>query len=416
MKKKISFRNYPILFLSVILLLFFLFMLLTNRFLYAPKILLLCILVLVSVFLGKQKILINDWFVFLSFVYLSDTMRGLIYFFTCKFQTPVYTLYAMNWERFLFGGIPTVSLQQSLLKEDNFTWLEKSLTVLHGTHFIAFLFVGLIIWLQKTEKFQAYKKSFYLLISMGLSIYIFVPTVPPWIASEYLKILPKLTHFNVVLYNMIIPDLTTGFNTNPIGAMPSLHTAFPMLACLLLWQLYRWKAIPFYLYTLSIMFSIVYSSDHYIVDLIAGILLAVISYWITFHGKAALIKIGVLKEREPKEKKDTWFRRQKQLILGLIILAIGFTSGRAIKNTLANEYNLENLYIPNYVDFTKNKEDYRDNHAIQFYFGQHAMYLKKYDEAMTHFNRALELSTTPMEKRQVESQIKLCKKYMSERE
>ena len=112
---------------------------------------------------------------------------------------------------------------------------------------------------------------------------IIVPTAPPWMASELFGLVPKLLHFNVAFYNAAAPDLTTGFNTNPIAAMPSLHAAFPALCSLILWRLGRWKSLPFHLYTLLVFFMIIATGDHYTLDIAAGVLLAVVAYIVAFR-------------------------------------------------------------------------------------------------------------------------------------
>lgn len=397
-KDKISFKNNPIFFLSLFLIAFLLTMYITNRILFAPKILLLCMIILVSVVLGKRELLLRDWFVFLSFIYLSDTLRGLIYYLTCRFQLPVHTLYVIDIEKFLFGGIPSVSLQKALLPEGNFTWLEKLLTILHGTHFIAFLFVGLIIWIHKSSDFKPFKCAFYLLISGGMFLYFAVPTVPPWMAANFFHILPDLNHFNVEIYNMFIPDLTSGFNTNPIGAMPSLHTGFPVLSSLILWRMFKWKALPFYVYTILVLFAITYTGDHYIVDILAGILLAALCYILVFKTR---IKFFSPSAKQPPAASLPWVKRNKHLFIGAVILFLGISLGLSIKGRLSADYNFWNLYVPKYVDFINNQEDYAHHYSIQFYFGCHYLFHGDLNKAEIHLNNALRLSELPRERKEV---------------
>ncbi len=228
---------------------------------------------------------------------------------------------------------------------------EKFLTVIHGTHFIAFLFIGLIIWIHKSDYFRDFKISFYLLISMGITGYLVIPTAPPWIAANLFKIIPDITPFNAILYNMAVPDLTTGFNTNPISAMPSLHAAFPALCCLILWKLYRWKASLFYLYTLLIFFTITYTGDHYIVDAIAGIMLAIFCYLISTIVKTSPLKSELKTPRNKKRDNSNFLKKNGSLIIGVILLAAGISIGLGIKNQLRDTYNMENLHIPKYIDF-----------------------------------------------------------------
>jgi len=415
-KGKASFESYLVFSIAFFLIVLLLILFLTNRFLHAPKILLLCVIILVAVFLGKLKILIKDWFVFLAFVYLADSLRGFIYFLICKFNFPVYILYAIKMENFLFGGIPSNFLQNALLGKEgpaDFTWLEKSLTVIHGTHFIAFLFIGLVIWIHKSDYFRDFKISFYLLISMGIAVYFVIPTAPPWLPANLFKIIPDITHFNAILYNMAIPDLTTGFNTNPVAAMPSLHAAFPALGSLILWKLYRWKASPFYLYTLLIFLTITYSGDHYIVDTIAGVMLAIICYSISTKVKNPHLKSSLRTTRNKKREKSNFLKKNASLIIGVLLLTAGISIGLGIKNQLRDKYNMENLHIPKYIDFFRNQEDYEDDYNIQFYFGNYFLFREKTEKALSFYERALSLSKTYTEKKQVLMKIQQCRELLN---
>jgi len=140
-----QFIRSPLSLISLFLLVLIIFFLLFQRFVFLPKILIL-ILIFLSVFLnGRMKHFLKDWFVFISIIYLFDSLRGAIYLWTCKFGLPVYTLYAISLEKLLFQDVPSIILQQWLLSPIEFTWLEKLLTIIHGSHFVAFLVVGFLI-------------------------------------------------------------------------------------------------------------------------------------------------------------------------------------------------------------------------------------------------------------------------------
>jgi len=397
-KLSLSFQKYPIIYLLLIFIIFFSFLFYTKLFLYVPKIILLIFIIAITYFLGNHQEFFKDWFVFLAFIYMTDTLRGLIYYAVCKFQLPVYCEYVIKLEKFLFGKIPSVFLQQKLLSENTTTWMEEFLTLLHGTHFIAFLFVGFVIWIKNKSLFKNYKTSFYILLSGGMLSYFLVPTVPPWMAANFFEILPRIIHFNIDIYNMFVPDLSTGFNTNPIGAMPSLHAAFPALCSFLLWKQYKWKAFPFYIYASAVFFTIIYTGDHYIVDVIAGIILAAVSFFISvlfskkqFHSQKYSLKMSA----------------------GIFIFIFSITGGLSIKPTLTKIYNLENIHIPRYVDFIKDAEKYTNNFSVNFYLADHYFFHNKYEDSIYFFLKAREASENFMERKKAEQKIKECRKFLN---
>jgi membrane-associated phospholipid phosphatase len=398
--------------LAAILALFILF----QRFLFLPKILMAGLIFLGAALAGRVKPLVRDWFVFMAFIYLFDSLRGTIYILTCKLQLPAYALYVLNIEKALFGGIPSAALQKTLLQPDplgNFTWLEKTLTVCYGSHFIAFLFVGFLIWLTRPKAFSLYKLSFYPLIFVGELIYALAPTVPPWMASSQFGLIPPLTRFNAILFNFAIPDLTSGFDTNPIAAMPSLHAGFPILCCLLLWGLYRWKAVPFYVYTLAVLFTIVYSGDHYVTDVLAGLVLAAACYALARRAcKKRSALSGAADDGTDAGSSFGGAVMKKRVLAGLGVFLAGIVIGGLNKTQFVMSANSYNLDVPRYVDFFKNEDRYGDSYPVQSYFGNH--YLAKHDPgtALRYFETSLALARNPMEKKETQMRISFCRQTL----
>lgn len=395
----------------------------------ASKILMGLWIIFAAALLGRLKLLFKDWFVFVAFVYLFDILRGTAYVLTCKFGLPVYARYVLNVERALFGGVPSVSLQDALLRSGPagpFSWLEKTLTVIYGSHFIAFIFVGLFIWIYRPGDFARFRTSFYFLISSGVIIYALVPTVAPWMASSQFGLLPPLIRFNNVILNSTIPVLTSGFDLNPVSAMPSLHAGFPILCCLILWGLFRWKALPFCLYTLVVLFTIVYTGDHYATDALAGLVLAVICY----------VTAGALLEKKKRLRDSSaasgglpdgagtsgpgpsigWADLKKPLAVGvgIFLATVFFSWANQALTTPGVDY--RDPSVPRYVDFFRNEVQYSGSFPVQLYFGDHFLAWKDHRAALRYFERSLELAPGPAESRKVLTKIDLCRRAMGVKE
>jgi membrane-associated phospholipid phosphatase len=56
--------------------------------------------------------------------------------------------------------------------------------------------------------------------------------------------------------------------------MPSLHAAYPLLGMLFGLRLWGRRAWPILLYTVCVWISIVYLGEHYVVDVIGGVVFA----------------------------------------------------------------------------------------------------------------------------------------------
>lgn len=229
--------------------------------------------------LGRLRGFIRDWAVFLGAVILFDSLRGLIYALINRYELPVYMVYAIDLERLLlFGTTAPEWLQANLLEPDRIGPFAKFLVVIHMSHFLFFLFFGLLIWLYRAAAFGAFKLAMVLLMYSGLVGYLVVPTVPPWMAANLFGVLPPIRHVTTQVYNASIPTLQASFDTNPIAAMPSLHSAFPALLAMIAVHHFGRRGIPMVVYALLVFLSITTLGEHYVVDVIAGVALAGLCY------------------------------------------------------------------------------------------------------------------------------------------
>jgi hypothetical protein len=394
--------------LIVILLVgIFLLALYDSDVLFMPKLLIFVFILGAAAVFNKLDDLVRNWFVFLAFVYLTDGLRGLIYYITCKLDLPVHVLYVLRGEQAIFGPtIPSVAIQRAVLTPGaamgEFTGLQKFLTFIHGSHFVVFLLIGLVLWFRRSKFFRPYKASFYALFSLGLFAFLLVPTAPPWMASELFGLVPKLLHFNVALYNAAAPDLTTGFNTNPIAAMPSLHAAFPALCSLILWRLGRWKSLPFHLYTLLVFFMLVATGDHYTLDIAAGVLLAAAAYVIGFR----IVKPGIPAGDPAAEAAQ----KTRAVALGCALFALGIGVGMFTRNGFRSAPEAYHYSAgPRFADIFAREAEFGDSYGAQFYFGSYRLVHGDTARALGYFEKALPLSRDFTERKSAEMRIKQCR-------
>jgi len=414
-KVKVDTKSAAAILIILFITALFLFIFFSRHVFFVPKILIVCLSLLVAAAAGRLTGFLRDWFLFIGFVYLFDSLRGSIFILTCQLDLPVYALYVIKAEKFLFGSVPSNLLQDWLLRvpePSGLTWFEKLITVAHGSHFVAFLVVGLVIWLYKSQYFRFYKISFYLVIFLGLLGYLAVPTVPPWMAANIFGLLPRLFRFNAVIFNMVIPDITSGFDTNPIAAMPSLHAAFPILLGLIVWRMGRWKALPFYFYVLLMLFAIVYTGDHYMVDVIAGAILAGLCY-----GLALLMTKRDFATKEPTSHEQEIADRGrtklvKSVIGGGIVLALGILIGSYNRQQFVRYPMAYSLYAPRYVDLFRKEADFQSNFQVQFYLGSYHFLRRDFHTALSYYEKSLRIARTEEEKKRAEGGLEACQKVL----
>jgi membrane-associated phospholipid phosphatase len=121
-----------------------------------------------------------------------------------------------------------------------------------------------------------------LLAVVGFATYALYPAVPPWLAA-YQGHMPPVDR--IVPYawsNIHVFSFDTLFQTgsqyaNDVAAMPSLHSAYSMLITLYLWGMTRsrWLRALLAAYPPAMAFALVYTAEHFVIDVLAGWLYAV---------------------------------------------------------------------------------------------------------------------------------------------
>ena len=126
----------------------------------------------------------------------------------------------------------------------------------------------------------------FLLVNLiGFAGYYIHPAAPPWYVMEY-GFEPVLgTPGNVAglgrfdaLVGMEIFAPMYGRNANVFAALPSLHSAYVLVAFVyaIMGRCKKWLIALFGVITVGIWFTAVYSGHHYLIDVLLGILCALV--------------------------------------------------------------------------------------------------------------------------------------------
>jgi membrane-associated phospholipid phosphatase len=66
---------------------------------------------------------------------------------------------------------------------------------------------------------------------------------------------------------------------NNVAAMPSIHAAYPMLICLFFWKgASRRKRVLLLAYPICMAFTLVYTGEHFVIDILMGWLYAAATF------------------------------------------------------------------------------------------------------------------------------------------
>jgi hypothetical protein len=221
-------------------------------------------LLLYALRLEERVAFVSDWLPFMCGMLLYDACRGAIYLLIQWNWRPIYAEYVIEAERLLTGrpAVPLFFVSHPILSQIAAAW--------YLSHFLMLLGFGLALWHLQREAFWRFRAAMLIVFAIGSCGYLLVPTAPPWMASAW-GLLPTIARDPVVLQS-VAPELIAAFDVNPVAAMPSVHLAVPTVYTLLGWSAFgRTTGIGLFLYLLGMAVAVMYSGNHYLVDVLMGI-------------------------------------------------------------------------------------------------------------------------------------------------
>lgn len=223
---------------------------------------------------------IRDWSLPVGLLIVYFFSRGLA---DELIKLPVEYTMPIDFDRWLFGGTtPTETLQDAwcgdpCLRSSDPAWYDLLFTTTYATHFVTGLTLAVVLWLYNRRVWVLWMRRYVAMNLAGLVIYILYPMAPPWMASEegYMGEVTRITGRGWQDIGLQRVDVILQGVGNPVAAMPSLHAGIAFLvAFFAIWRLrspLRWLILA---YPLLMCLALVYYAEHYVIDEIAGALLA----------------------------------------------------------------------------------------------------------------------------------------------
>ena len=180
--------------------------------------------------------------------------------------------------------------QNGMLITPNEFWLQHSntfLDVMTGIFYLCWIPVPLAfaayLFFKDKKIFLQFSLTFVLVNMIGFIIYYAYPAAPPWYFQKYGAAFIANTpgnsaglqrfdaFFNAGIFNSIYAK-----SSNVFAAMPSLHSSYPPIVLYYgLQKKMGWINIVFAIVMAGIWFAAIYTSHHYVVDVLAGIACAI---------------------------------------------------------------------------------------------------------------------------------------------
>jgi hypothetical protein len=226
------------------------------------------------------KRVLRDWVPFYLILTAYDSLRGVAGNLLMPHALP-----QIDFDRMVSGGeVPTVQLQHALYTPGVAHIWDYAAFGVYMTHFVVPFVIAGVLWHRNHERFRRFTVLFLSLTFSAFATYALYPAVPPWLAAQNHQIQPTAKIIDemwahIGLANGSSVFSATGHFANPVAAVPSLHAAYPMLIALFFWPLVRrpWRPL-LALYPLAMGFVLVYTGEHYVIDVLLGWLYAVVVY------------------------------------------------------------------------------------------------------------------------------------------
>jgi membrane-associated phospholipid phosphatase len=284
----------------------------TDGFAFNRELLLLYIatgLLAASIGQGRRMLyVIRDWLPFALVLIAYDLSRGAADFV----GRPTMWHWQADADRWLFGGtMPTVWLQEKL-KLPQPPWWEVVISTVYMSFFILPYVIAGVLWLRNRDEWKRFVKLFVGLSFAALVVYALVPAAPPWAAARCTAgdvadgpsgprcmfrspkgvpdggILGAMQTTQDGANNWVERIVTRGWgnlnlhtatalldqgqaSVNLVAAIPSLHAGMSAALAAFLWHRVnrRWRPL-LVAYPLVMAFTLVYTAEHYVIDILLG--------------------------------------------------------------------------------------------------------------------------------------------------
>ena len=170
------------------------------------------------------------------------------------------------WDRALFGALPALWI--GLLGRP--AWLTDAASIVYCSYYVIPVAMGVALYrADRRAEFEEMAFAVVATFLVSFVCYLAAPTLGPRVPPEQAAaVLGGGAASEAVRWFLHT------FEGNELDAFPSGHTALSLIFLAFGWRLFpRWRA-PLAVAVAGIVFSTVYLSLHYVVDVVAGVLLA----------------------------------------------------------------------------------------------------------------------------------------------
>jgi hypothetical protein len=235
--------------------------------------------------------LVIDWLPVVAVLAAYDLTRGA----ADTFGIGVHLHPMIDFDRALFGEVPTIWLQEQLYHPHAVHWWDVAFTLVYTSYFIVPFALAGWLWARDRPAFQGFVRRLVTLSLAGLATYIAFPAAPPWMAGE-MGLIGEVHRTTARGWEVLGVGTASLFSkgqgaANLVAAVPSLHSAITTLVALFLWGRVRRRRLRplLLLYPLAMALTLMATGEHYFFDIALGWLYAgaVMGAWTAWERRRA---------------------------------------------------------------------------------------------------------------------------------
>ena len=248
---------------------------------------------LAALVLGRGKLFLRDWIPFIALFLAYELMRG----YADQFGLPIHVTDVISIDRLIGLGSPPTTLLQSLLHSGSASSPDNLATIsviFYCLHFPLPLAIGFLLWMHHRRLYYDFVAALIVLSMAAFVTFLLLPVAPPWWAAQngYVTGVLHLRDngfqaladlFGWGNYFFSYQNLFS-ISSDNVAAFPSLHAAYPFLAFLFARRAIGKAGWLMLAYTACVWFAIVYLGEHWVTDIIGGVIYASAAYFAITHG------------------------------------------------------------------------------------------------------------------------------------
>jgi len=220
----------------------------------------------------RLLLLVRGWAPFVLLLVAYEVMRDA----ASALGMPAHDL--ARFDRTLFAGYqPTLVLQAAIGRLADADVFDDVGSAVYATHFLLPVAVGIWLWTKDHDAFRRFGLTLVVLCALAFVTYVIAPTTPPWLAQP-----ASVKHLiEETIQRSGVPSsllwLYSHHDYNLYAAFPSLHAGFPVVAAVAAWGQSRNVGALLWVWAVLVWVVVVFLGEHYVADVIGGIVYAVIA-------------------------------------------------------------------------------------------------------------------------------------------